>query len=234
MKACVYTRFSPRPDASTSDSCVKQRERCEKYATERKHDIVIHYSDENVSGGELNRPAMCDLIKALEISSIPVTVIIDSPDRLARDVFVGGILRHRIEEAGGTIEFADGTPSDDTPESKLMRGIFAAFAQFERDRICFRTSRGIKRRQANGEHFGKVPIGYQRVNGKGTTLEPCEKERGAIKTARMLKKNGMSSLGIAHRLENELKDFRGGPWKARTIRRMVKKLHNWESVTGEE
>ncbi|HDZ38277.1 MAG TPA: hypothetical protein ENH62_08340, partial [Marinobacter sp.] len=121
---------------------------------------------------------------------------------------------------------------DDTPESKFFMNIMAAVAAFERDRICYRTSRGIKKRQANGEHFGKVPIGYQRVNGKGTELVPFEKERVAVETARRMRQNGLTSVEIANRLDRGGR-FRGKYWKARTVRKMIAKTHNWEKEDGE-
>ncbi len=58
MKAVIYTRYSPRPNAQECASCEKQEKRCEDYAKSQKYDIWGYYRDESVSGGDLDRPGL--------------------------------------------------------------------------------------------------------------------------------------------------------------------------------
>lgn len=234
-KALIYTRFSPRPDADTSQSCEKQADRCRVFCIEKGYKLNNFNSvcdDRNVSGTSLERAGFNLMVTTVRIASKKykekVAVIVDSPDRLARDLKVGLILRERIQDAGGILEYADGSPCGLSPEDKFMSSIMMAIATLERDRISFRTSRGMKKRQANGEFFGKPPIGYMRPGGKGTKLVPCYTEREAIGVARELFKKGFSANIVAQKLEDIFGKFRGSQWKAKTVKKMANKTHKWE------
>ncbi len=229
MRAFIYTRFSPRPDAKDCDSCEKQASRCRHFCESRGWDYVAPHSDENVSGVDVERLALNRLIYTLIAEGKKCPVVIDSPDRLARDLMVGLVLRERIIRAGGLITYVDGSPSGDSPEDKFIANMMLALATLERDRVSYRTSRGLKKRQANGEFFGKAPIGYQRPEGKGTKLVSCDSERDAVLTARCLFDFGWSTAAVAQRIEDNFGGFRGGHWKAKTVRKMVRKTHKWES-----
>ena len=194
---------------------------------ELRNSATVPYWDEDVSGVDTERPGLNNLIQDLTEEKEKCAVIIDSPDRLARDLMVGLILRERITRAGGVIAYADGSPSGDSPEDKFISNMMLALATLERDRVSYRTSRGLKKRQANGEFFGKPPIGYMRPGGKGTALVPCDSEREAVKAARYWFKVGHPAADIAWRLQ-EIDSFRGGPWKARTVRKMAQRTHSWE------
>ncbi|KKL98546.1 hypothetical protein LCGC14_1823340 [marine sediment metagenome] len=234
MKAYIYTRFSPRPDAKDCDSCKKQDDRCVSFCDQKnwEHNIATTYYDENVSGIDIERPALNALINFLAQEKEKCTIVMDSPDRLARDLMVGLILRERIIRAGNwtrhEIAYVDGSPSGGSPEETFIANTMLALATLERDRVSYRTSRGLRKRQAAGEFFGKPPIGYMRPEGKGTKLVPCLQEREAVKTARNFNDLGWASFEIAHELQ-DIGSFRGGLWKAKTVRKMIKKVHKWES-----
>ena len=233
MKAYIYTRFSPRPDAKDCDSCKKQDDRCVSFCDQKnwEHNIATTYYDENVSGIDIERPALNALINFLAREKEKCAIVMDSPDRLARDLMVGLILRERIIRAGNwtrhEIVYADGSPSEGSPEETFIANMMLALATLERDRVSYRTSRGLKKRQAAGEFFGKPPIGYMRPEGKGTKLVPCLQEREAVETARNFNDLGWASFEIAQQLQ-DIGSFRGGAWKAKTVRKMIKKVHKWE------
>lgn len=234
MRAYVYTRHSPRPDKDC-DSCEKQAHRCIDFCNTKGLDSIAYpkFWDESISGTDVERPALNILISTLTKEKEKCAVVIDSPDRLARDTIVGLVLRERITRAGGLIRYADGSPSGETPEQKCIATVMLAFATLERDRVSYRTSRGLKKRQAAGEFFGKPAIGWGRLGGKGTKLVPCENERKAVIMARSLFFHGWSSSAVAQRIQDTLGGFRGGSWKAKTVRKMSRKIHGWEKK-GEE
>src|SRR3990170_3677520 len=60
-------------------------------------------------------------------------------DRLARDATLAGLLAQDLARGGAQVTTADGVCSCDGPESELIRGIMAQFAQFERSVIAART-----------------------------------------------------------------------------------------------
>lgn len=223
IKIVIYTRFSPRPNADKCDSCEKQQERCESYCRARGYDVMEYdiYEDKDVSGGTLSRPQLLAAIDALGEGDI---LVVDSIDRLSRDMLVALTIRHEIDRKGAKIEYANGTPNKSTPEGKLFSHILSAFAAYERDRVRFATSRGMKRRQANGEWFGKPPIGWMLDPKNSKKLIQNELEIRAIRKIIEWAKgpNVMTYSCIAELITREFGLCRGKPWSARTVRRIIK------------
>lgn len=227
-KAIIYTRFSPRPNAKECDSCEKQHQRCLNYIYEKGYVSILYCEDPDTTGGILEREGLSNAIKAIKESGDPDTVlVVDSGDRLARDMLVNLTIRHMVEEAGGRIEYADGSPTDTTPEGELFVNILAAFAQYERSRIRYRTSRGLKRRQANGEWFGRPPIGYMLNPDDRKQLIANENERKLVTCIKNLNRKGYSAHDIAYAVLYE-ETFRGKPLTDRKVRHIIKKKHDWE------
>ena len=117
--AIIYTRFSPRPNAKECDSCEKQQERCRAFCLRQEFNVINVFTDENVSGSVLSRPGITAAIGAIDRHEAEILVV-DSVNRLARDMLVSLTIRHQIEQVGGIILYADKTPSDITPEGELF------------------------------------------------------------------------------------------------------------------
>lgn len=219
-QAFLYVRFSPRPNAEECLSCEKQAERCRAYCDHQGYEVAGTFSDEAVSGGTLDRPGLSAAIGALAPCSV---LVVDAYDRLARDMLICLTIRHRVSERGATIECADGSPSTITPEGELFANILAAFAQYERSRVRLRTSRGIKKRQAAGEWFGRPPIGWMLDPRDSKKLLEHPIEQDAIRKARYMSKRGWASEAIANLLTQTFGPCRGRPWSARTVRSVLKR-----------
>ena len=231
--AIAYTRFSPRPNAKDCDSNEKQEERCRAYCEGKGYEVVAVHSDEAVTGGVFERPGLDAAIRDLEAYTCEKVLVVDSVDRLGRDMLVTLTIRHEVERAGGRIEFANGTPAATTPEGKLFSHILAAFAAYERDRIRYATSRGIRRRQANGEFFGRPPAGWMRDPENSKKLIRHEQEQKALNRIRELAQFGRPSHRIAKLVTEEFGLFRGKPWNARTVRKIVRRVSD-EGSNGEK
>lgn len=231
MIAVVYTRFSPRPNAQECESCDKQEERCLRYCRDKwRVESIFQYRDENVSGGVLDRPGLSAAIEKLSgISDSNKVLVADSMSRIGRDMLVILSIQHEVEKAGGRIEFADGSPVSTTPEGELFSNILAAFAAYERSKVRHATSRGLKRRQARGEWFGKPPTGYMLAPDDSKKLVSCEDEQVAIDMIRSMSGNGVKSSGIADNLNATGRYFRGKPWSPRTIRRIIQRIREEEA-----
>jgi DNA invertase Pin-like site-specific DNA recombinase len=222
-QALIYCRFSPRPNADECQSNEKQIERCLAYCENAGpvgvgYVVCGTYSDVAVSGKILDRP---ELSLAIERLKPGMVLVVDTCDRLARDMLVNLTIRHQIERAGATLEFADGSPNYDTPEGKLFSHILAAFAAYERDRIAARTSAGLKRKQAAGQHLGKAPVGFE-VDPNTKQLVTCEHEQAAMRKIVAMSAAGVKkSEYIAMRITSIHGLFRGNPWSARTVRKII-------------
>jgi len=230
-QAIIYTRFSPRPNAKDCDSCEKQAGRCIAYCNRKGYKWWIPYADENISGGLLERHGLQEALERLKPGNV---FVVDSSDRLARDMLVNLTIRQQIAEAGATIEYANGSPIGTTPEGKLLENILAAFSAYERDRIRLRTKQGLDRKRKNGERTtGKIPIGWRKDPDDPKRLVLCEQEHRAILEACKLSRNGFSSKQIAEELDNNLGPCRGKPWSARTVRKIIKREAYWaDPISG--
>ena len=225
--AVIYTRFSPRPGAAECDSCEKQEERCRAYCERVGYAVLPPsegdagvFSDPGISGGVMHRQGLSAALGRLAGIKGDKVLVVDAANRLARDMLVSLTIRHEVRRVGARIEYANGLSPDFTPEGELFNNILAAFASYERDRVRYATSRGMKRRQANGEWFGKPPVGWGLDPERKTVLVPCEEERAALETAARMRRRGAGLLEIAQHLTEAHGLFRGRPWSVRTLRRL--------------
>ena len=219
MIAIIYTRFSPRPDADTSKSNEQQEARCRAYCARQGYEVAEVFSDSAVSGKTLNRPGLQAAIEELKTGTALVLVV-DTSDRLARDMLVSLTIRHQIDKAVARLEFADGSPNHTTPEGELFANILAAFAQYERSRYARRTKAGLAKKKANGEWLGRPPVGYQ-LDKASKRLVEHPGEQMAIKQMLKYYDMGQPSEWIAMKLNEQLGLFRGKPWSARTVRKIL-------------
>ena len=231
-QAIIYNRFSSRPKANECTSNEKQFERCRDYCERKEYGWDPPYQDRKVSGSILNRPGLQAAIAALEPGMV---LVVDSSDRLARDLLVYHTICHEVEKAGATIEFADGSPVADTPESKLFRNILADFAAYERDRIRLRTKNGLAKKRKNGERTtGKIPIGWQLDPKDHKRLVVHGDERYIILNICFFKHSeNWSSIKIANEINTWNMPCRGKPWSARTIRKLIKRHSFWAKPNGD-
>lgn len=217
-QAIIYSRFSPRPNADECKSNEKQEVRCRAYCETRGFTVADVFSDEAVSGKTLHRPGLAAAIAALQPGMV---LVIDTADRLARDMLVSLTIHHQIEQRGAQIEVADGSPSRTTPEGKLFANILAAFAQYERERFARRTKAGLAKKKASGQWLGRPPIGWQ-IDGNGSKrLVEHPVEQVAITHARKCAANGLPSDAIAKWLTEAFGPCRGKPWSGRTVRKIL-------------
>lgn len=228
QEVVIYTRFSPRPDHEECDSCEKQAQRCwdylEREAVSRgcKYTVLEVCEDKNVSGGVYERPGLKRALERLVCRDRRRMLLVDSADRLARDVMVAGMIKADVEKAGAYIEYANGISPTDTPEGKFLDNILSAVAALERDKIRARTKAGLARKAAAGVYLGKVPIGYMRdPETKG--LVECPEEREIVNEIKFKRLHfGLTSKAIARQIQINHGQIRGNTWSDRTVRKLLK------------
>ena len=94
---------------------------------------------ETYTGTKVKRP---ELEKLLEKIKDGDTLIVCKLDRIARSTIQGIELVETLLEKGVIVNILNIGIMDDTPSGKLIRTIFLAFAEFERDLIVSRTAEG--------------------------------------------------------------------------------------------
>jgi DNA invertase Pin-like site-specific DNA recombinase len=91
------------------------------------------------TGTKAERPALNELLGRLQAGD---KLIVTKLDRVARSLSQGSDLVNVLIGKGVSVHILNIGILDNTPASKLIRGIFFAFAEFERDMIVERTQEG--------------------------------------------------------------------------------------------
>ena len=127
-----YARVSTKGQAKDGNSLEAQ----ERLLTEAGATKI--FSD-SFTGTKLDRPEFDILLKEITAGD---TLIVTKLDRIARSMSQGSELIMQLIDKGIKVNILNIGILDNTPTSKLIRNIFFAFAEFERDMIVERTQEG--------------------------------------------------------------------------------------------
>ena len=178
----IYVRVSTNKQAEEGYSIAQQIERLQKYCEAMGWILVKVYTDDGYSGGDLERPAMKQMIKEIEKGAADI-VLVDKLDRLSRSQFDTLYMIQKVFDPNN-VGFVSRAESFDTstPFGKAMVGILAVFAELERSRIKERMADGKEGRAKEGKYKGggKPSIGYD-YNPSTGALEVNEYEAMMIK-----------------------------------------------------
>jgi putative DNA-invertase from lambdoid prophage Rac len=117
-------------------------------------------------------------------------------------------------------------PVADSPASTMFFSMLAAFAQFERERICERITEGKRAKRERGGHVGgPTPFGFAKVGvGPKAILVPNELELDHAKEARKLASVGRTCSAVARLMAREGMLGRDGqPYDRTAVWRMINK-----------
>ena len=135
-KAVAYLRTSSAGNVGPDkDSDKRQRAAIDAYAKAAGYEIVAEYYDAAVSGADPvgARPGFSAMLEAL-LANGARTIIVESPDRFARDLMVQ-LAGHDMLKAKGLTLIAASSPShftEDTPTAVLVRQVLGAIAEFDK------------------------------------------------------------------------------------------------------
>lgn len=175
-QCAIYTRKSA--DVSEDEevnSLQTQREVCSAYIRCQSHlgwqEVPTNYDDAGWSGGNLERPALQRLIADIESRRVQI-VVFYKIDRLTRSLadFIRLVDRMR----GSDVSFVSVTQAFDTSTSmgRMILNILLTFAQFEREMLSDRIKDKFRSMRQQGLHVqGRIPLGYNKQNGRLTTNE---------------------------------------------------------------
>ena len=226
--AVSYLRVSGESQIA-GDGFPRQREICLKYATPNGIEIVEEFRDEGVTGKmELEgRAGLSACLQYVREHGIGL-VIVESSDRLARDMIVAEVIIREFQKIGVKVISASGgvnlTEGDDSnPTAKLIRQILAAVAEFDRCVIVLklRGARERKRaetgkcegRRAFGENEAEKPILDWIIRLHD---DPTER-RTPKQIAEVLNSEGVPTRGTKHGKS---------PWHPSTINKILARHRN--------
>ena len=128
-----YARVSTKGQAKDGNSLEAQEKAL------REAGATEIYSD-SFTGTKLERPEFDKLVNG--VLKEGDTLIVTKLDRFARSMTQGSELVSELINRGVRVFILNIGVMDNTPSSKLIRNIFFAFAEFERDMIVERTQEG--------------------------------------------------------------------------------------------
>lgn len=157
----IYARVSTDAQAEKGRSIETQVEACRDLAAVP----AVEYIDDGYSGAYLERPALSRLRDALS-DGLHDAVICYTPDRLSRNLAHQLILADEIKRAKASLLFVQGA-FDDSPEGRMFFQMQGAFAEYEREKIKERMTRGIRAKLRAGKPFCDAHVyGYAFQGGE--------------------------------------------------------------------
>ena len=166
MRVFLYTRVSSTEQAEEGYSIAEQEERLKSFCKAHGWKVAKVFTDAGFSGGNTRRPALTDLLKAVEKHQADM-VLVYKLDRLSRSqkdtlTIIDTFLQNKTDFVSMTENF-----DTSSPFGRAMIGILSVFAQLEREQIKERTTMGKEGRAKEGKWRGggNVPIGYIQVDG---------------------------------------------------------------------
>lgn len=189
------------------------------------------YIDDGWSGKDLNRPALTRL-RADSRAGLVDCVLVTKLDRFSRNLrdTVNLCLGEWQDEAEPNRHVALKSitePFDThTDFGRMVFGLLAMFAEFERRRIAERTWSGKTNRAEAGRNAGHRPAyGFRLVEapeGKGSLFAVIPEEAAVIRKICDFYLQGMGDQQIARRLNEDGMRFRGGTlWMAQHVARIL-------------
>lgn len=163
-QAVSYVRVSGKGQAE-GDGPDRQRAAITRFAKSSGLALLEEFSDIGVSGTKelAGRPGLAALLDRLESNGVR-TVLVERPDRLARDLMVQEVIVAQFMKIGARILSADGidlTSSDDDPTRRLIRQILGAVSEFEKNVLVLKLRAARERKRNRGERVeGVKPYGF--------------------------------------------------------------------------
>lgn len=171
VRCAIYTRKSTEEGLDKEFNTLEaQRESGENYVKSQSYQgweiIPTRYDDGGFSGGNLNRPALQQLMSDVENGLVDM-IVVYKIDRLTRSLVDFAKLVAVLDEHH--CSFVSVTQNFNTYDSmgRLTLNVLLSFAQFEREVITERIRDKISASKKKGMWMGGcLPIGYDTVNKK--------------------------------------------------------------------
>jgi len=197
-RCAIYTRKSTEEGLQQDfNSLDAQREACAAYilsqAAEGWEQVREHYDDGGWSGGNMDRPALRQLLADIEAGKVDI-IVVYKVDRLTRSLADFAKIVEILDDKGAS--FVSVTQAFNTTNSmgRLTLNVLLSFAQFEREVTGERIRDKIAASKQKGMWMGgPVPLGY-RLEDRKLVLEPSEAETVRMIFERYIELRSMPKL----------------------------------------
>lgn len=195
----IYIRVSTDEQAKYGFSIAAQKEKLVSYASIKDWNIYKIYIDEGVSGKNLNRPQIKEMIEDIKKQKIN-NILVYKIDRLTRSTKDLIDLIDLFSKYN--CEFNSLTESIDTstPSGRMFVKIIGLFAEFERETIAERIKIGFERKAKEGYSLCSSTSSYGYMRKKGEKIQTInEKEAKVVKD--------IFDLYIKYKNINKIKEY---------------------------
>ncbi|RME79669.1 MAG: recombinase family protein [Chloroflexi bacterium] len=201
-RAVLYARVSRDDKLNATSSLAGQLEMGREYARQKGYSVVAELAEDQrgASGAEIDLPQLNQVREMARNGEFDV-LIVREIDRLSRNLAKQLIVEEELRQYNVRVEYVLGD-YDDTPEGRLNKHIRATIAEYEREKIRERTTRGLRKKIKNGSVvIANPPFGYRIVRGENhNTLEIVESEAEVVRLIFELYLEGLSIWHIKKRL----------------------------------
>ena len=205
--ALGYVRCSTEEQRDSGAGLQAQRSALAAEAERRGWSLEL-IEDAGVSGGVVpaSRPGLKIALNRLRAGEAH-TLLIARLDRLGRNLADVAALLDQAQKQGWSVVTVDTAGLDmSTPTGRLVAGVLASAAAFERDLIRARTREGLAAKRAQGVRLGR----------------PQRLPTSTIERILTLKAEGVSLRRIATRLDEEaVPTAGGGTWGLSSVRAVL-------------
>jgi site-specific DNA recombinase len=221
IRAAIYTRVSTPDQAREGYSLAAQLSAAEDYCKKNEYVIAAHYEDAGISGKAMEiRPGFISLIEAAKLRNFDVIVVwkITRFSRTLGDLISTCEALEKKYEV--YLESITESFNSRTSAGRLMRGVIASVAQWEREIIGENTKSGIAARARSGEPMCSRILGYDYVAKNTFVINPEEAEI-VREIFRLYLQYKHASRVSAILKERGIKGKRGGQLAAHHLRGML-------------
>jgi len=224
VRCAIYCRKSVERGLDMEfNSLDAQREAAEAYIASQKANgwecLPEHYDDGGFSGGNMERPALKQLLADAEAGKLDL-IVVYKIDRLSRSLCDFAELNKMFDKWGVAFVSVTQEINTNTSTGRMMLNILMTFAQFEREISATRVKDKMAATRKKGKWIGgNVPIGYKVVDKK---LVIDEEKAPIVKRIFRRYLEIQSPKQIAWELNADgLTTLKGRPWDKPHIYRII-------------
>ena len=165
MLTLAYCRVSTEEQAEEGFSIEGQTDKLRSYASLRDLGPVTVIIDGGLSGKNLDRPGLQQLLAAVELGHVS-HVILWRLDRLSRNLADLIMLANKFIDLGVTLHSVSENLDVSSASGRMYYNILGSFAQFYREQLSENVKMGIERAVKEGHHLNRAKFGYDKVDKK--------------------------------------------------------------------
>lgn len=218
-QAIAYIRVSTHEQATEGVSLEAQQAQITAWCERNGYQLAEVCVDAGISGSRMdNRPALNQALAAIKPGNALVFYSLSRLGRSTRDILA---ISDQLQACKADMVSLSEQFDTTTAAGKLMFGMLALLAEFERGLVSERTKMALAQKKATGEVYSPIPYGYREIEGR---LVEVSKEAGVVADILRKRDQGRSYDAIASELNaNGIPSKRGGNWYASTVHYLVKR-----------